>query len=220
LQIYFFSFWQYFYKLKTKSWLSKIFLIEGVFIKSLLAIFLSHKIINSVFGLNFENYWFSQGLIIFSSCFVCYCTFLSIKTQHLKLISLLLSLSTIGFLLIILGLNQYNISHNSFVFWLLQLFFTNFFIFLLSDLLQIKNSNTKIWQLNKLKNHTFLKMIFCILITQLTFLPITFGFLASWFLLTENINSPLFWLIVFSLAVYNLAQVIFANKLLHKIIFT
>ncbi len=214
----FLPFWQYFYKIKTKSWLSKIFLAEGVFVKSLLAIFLSHKIINNVFGFNLENYWFGQAFIILGSLLIFYSVFCITKTQHFKLISLLLSLATVGFLIILLGLNQYHLNYNSFVFWLSHLFFINFLSFLLSDLLHTKHSHTKIWQLSQIKNNLFLKTIFFFLIIQLTFLPITFHFLASWFLLTENMQTQFLWLLVLSLAVYSLAQIVFANKLLQKII--
>ncbi len=216
--IKFLPFWQYFYKLKTKSLLSKIFLIEGVFVKSLLAIFLSDKIINNVFGNHFSQSYFDVFLIILGSILIFYSSFLSVKTQHFKLISLLLSLATVGFLIILLGLNQYNLNYKSFVFWLLHLFFVNFIIFLFSDILQNNAKTTKIWQLNFLKNHIFFKIIFFFLIIQLTFLPITFSFLASWFLLIENLNSSAISIIILSLAVYNLAQVIFANKLLNTIL--
>ena len=101
---------------------------------------------------------------------------------------------------------------------LLHLFFVNFIIFLFSDILQNNAKTTKIWQLNFLKNHIFFKIIFFFLIIQLTFLPITFSFLASWFLLIENLNSSAISIIILSLAVYNLAQVIFANKLLNTIL--
>ena len=216
--IKFLPFWQYFYKLKTKSLLSKIFLIEGVFIKTLLAIFLSDKIINNVFGNHFLQSYFDIFLIFLGSILIFYSSFLSVKTQHLKLISLLLSLATVGFLIILLGLNQYNLNYNSFLFWLLHLFFVNFIIFLFSDILQKNAKATKIWQLNFLKNHIFLKIIFFFLISQLTFLPITFSFLASWFLLIENIHSQTILIIILSLAVYNLAQIIFANKLLNNLL--
>jgi len=214
--IKFLPFWQYFYKLKTKSLLSKIFLIEGIFIKTLLAIFLSDKIINNVFGNNPP--YFNNFLIILGSILIFYSCFLSTKTQHLKLIALLLSLATVGFLIILLGLNQYNLNYNSFLFWLLHLFFVNFFIFLLTDILQKNNKTSKIWQLNWLKNNVFFKTIFFFFIVQLTFLPITFSFLASWFLLTENLNSQLITIIILSLAVYHLAQAIFANKLLNNLL--
>lgn len=214
--IKFLPFWQYFYKLKTKSLLSKIFLIEGIFIKTLLAIFLSDKIINNVFSNNPP--YFNNFLIILGSILIFYSCFLSIKTQHLKLIALLLSLATVGFLIILLGLNQYSLNYNSFLFWLLHLFFVNFLIFLLIDILQKNTKTSKIWQLNWLKNNVFFKTIFFFFIVQLTFLPITFSFLASWFLLTENLNSQLITIIILSLAVYHLAQAIFANKLLNNLL--
>lgn len=214
--IKFLPFWQYFYKLKTKSLLSKIFLIEGIFIKTLLAIFLSDKIINNVFSNNTP--YFNNFLIILGSILIFYSCFLSIKTQHLKLIALLLSLATVGFLIILLGLNQYNLNYNSFLFWLLHLFFVNFFIFLLTDILQKNTKTSKIWQLNSLQNNVFFKTIFFFFIAQFTFLPITFSFLASWFLLTENLNSQLITIIILSLAVYHLAQAIFANKLLNNLL--
>ena len=214
--IKFLPFWQYFYKLKTKSLLSKIFLIEGIFIKTLLAIFLSDKIINNVFGNNPP--YFNNFLIILGSILIFYSCFLSTKTQHLKLIALLLSLATVGFLIILLGLNQYNLNYNSFLFWLLHLFFVNFFIFLLTDILQKNNKTSKIWQLNWLKNNVFFKIIFFFFIAQLTFLPITFSFLASWFLLTENLTSQAIAIIILALAVYHLAQAIFANKLFNNLL--
>jgi hypothetical protein len=85
-------------------------------------------------------------------------------------------------------------------------------------MLQKNAKTTKIWQLNFLKNHIFFKITFFFLITQLTFLPITFSFLASWFLLIENFNSQIISMIILSLAVYNLAQIIFANKLLNTLL--
>jgi formate hydrogenlyase subunit 3/multisubunit Na+/H+ antiporter MnhD subunit len=202
IMLKFMPMWQYFYKIKIKSPLLNIFLIDSIFIRSLVAIFLLIKLIYSIFSwqLFFENYWFSKILLLTGSALSIYASFRIVSTNHLKLATIFLAMSTIG--LIISSINIYSLNNgNSFIFLLCILFVVNFILFLLADLAK-----------NGCCNY-FIKLLLYLLIFQLLSIPASFYFFANWFMLLNSFTYNLSLILIFVVAINNAAQIILAHRL-------
>jgi formate hydrogenlyase subunit 3/multisubunit Na+/H+ antiporter MnhD subunit len=214
--IKFFPFWLYFEKLKNSSLIANFLVIDSLFIKTNVGIFLVLKFIYFFFGnsLIFGSFDFSSILIFLSILLIFYSAIKLYQQKHLKFIAVYFCLNNLGFILACLALQKIE-SLEALFFYLLNFSLVNLLIFIFGSFLKryfSSSSINKIWLIRK--HHFLLVLPLKILVFFLSAFPLTLLFSANWYLAYASFNLGFEAFLIVGIIISNLAYVSIALKLI------
>lgn len=214
--IKFFPFWLYFQKLKSGNSIANFLIIDSLFIKSLIGVFLVLKLIYIFFGNRFlfSNFEFSPIIIFLAILLIFYSAVKLHQQKHLKLICLYFCLNNLGFMLAAMALQTIE-SMQALFFYLLNFSLVNLFIFIFATFLKKNFSSSslgKVWMIYK--NHFFLVLPLKILIFFIAAFPLTILFFANWYMAYASFRLGFEASLIVALLISNFVQVSLAIKLI------
>ncbi len=216
LLIKFFPLWLYFEKIKSGSLIANFLVIESLFIKTNVGIFLMLKFIYFFFGNHFlfVNFDFDPPLIFLAILLISYSSFKLYQQKHLKLIAAYLCLNNLGFILACIALQTIE-SLQALFFYLLNFSLVNLFIFIFGTFLKrhfASSSINKIWLVRH--SHFLLALPLKFLIFSIAAFPLTILFFANWYLAYSSLSLGFEAFLIIVLILSNFVQINLAIKLI------
>ncbi len=212
----FFPFWLYFKKIKSSNAISSFLLVDSLFVKSIVGVFLMLKLIYLFFGshLFLNNSNLKLLLILCAILLIFYSSIRLYSQKHLKIICLYFCLNNLGFMLGALALQTIE-SLQALFFYLLNFSLINLFIFIFATFLKrnfSSSSITKIWLIKK--NHFALVLPLKLLIFFIAAFPLTILFFANWYLAYASFTLGFEAFLLIGLILSNFVQISLAVKLI------
>jgi multicomponent Na+:H+ antiporter subunit D len=210
----FFPLWLYFDKLKSASLIGGFLVIDSLFIKTLIGIFLILKFSYFFFGnsLLFSGFDFDPIIILAAISLIFYSAIRLYMQKHLKLICAYLCLNNLGFIIASIAL-QTTESLQALFFYLISFSLVNLFIFLFAVFLKRHfhtSSIDKIWLIKKSNFSLILPLK--LLIFFIAAFPLTFMFFANWYLAFASMKIGFEIFLFVGLILSNFVQVAIALK--------
>jgi multicomponent Na+:H+ antiporter subunit D len=210
----FFPLWIYFEKIKSSNLLSGLMIINSLFIKSLIGIFLMIKFCYLVFGssLIFSKFNFDLILLIIAIALIFYSALKLYKQKHLKLICAYLCLNNLGFIIATIALHNLA-SLQALFFYLLSFCLVNIFIFLFAVFLKRHFNSSSIIKISIIQELSPAMALPLKLLTLfIAGFPFSLLFFANWHLVLSITEFNFAVVILLGLAVSSFAQVAIAFK--------
>lgn len=220
LIVKFFPLWQYFEKIKSTSLVASFLVIDAFFIKILIGLFLTLKFIYFFFGNNFlfSQYEFSPIMILIGFSLVIYASMKLLKEDHLKLICAFFSISNIGFMVSAIGMQSIE-SMQSLFFFLLNLAFVNFFIFIFANYLKKHHQSSSVDKIFKaVCSNNLCGIPLKLMVIFIAGLPLTFLFFGYWYIALASMDYSLRIIMIIALIFSNYAQLNIAMRIIDSII--
>jgi multicomponent Na+:H+ antiporter subunit D len=220
LIVKFFPLWQYFEKIKSTSLVASFLVIDAFFIKILIGLFLTLKFIYFFFGNNFlfSQYEFSPIMILIGFSLVIYASIKLLKEDHLKLICAFFSISNIGFMVSAIGMQSIE-SMQSLFFFLLNLAFVNFFIFIFANYLKKHHQSSSVDKIFKaVCSNNLCGIPLKLMVIFIAGLPLTFLFFGYWYIALASMDYSLRIIMIIALIFSNYAQLNIAMRIIDSII--
>jgi multicomponent Na+:H+ antiporter subunit D len=217
----FFPFWLYFKKIHNAELIADFLAFDTLFIKTNIGIYLTLRIIYSLFGRNYSfvnlpfdkiSFFIAIGLILYSA--------LKLANQkHLKSIASYLCLNNFGFIIAAIAINKIESLQAAF-FYLINFSLINLFIFIFATFLRRKYKTSSIIKLAKIKQEDFwLTLPLKIIIFFIAGFPLTILFHANWHLALASMDLGYGFLILFAMLFSSLIQIKLATKLITSFYF-
>lgn len=212
----FFPIWLYFKKLRSSSVIASFFIVDSLFIKSLVGVFLLLKFVYFFFGnhLIFESFNFDLPLILAAILLIFYSAINLYRQKHLKLICLYFCLNNLGFMLAAIALQTIE-SIQALFFYILSFALVNFFIFIFASFLKRyfhTSSIQKIWLVRQ--NHSALTLPLKLIVFFVAAFPLSFLFFGNWYLAFSSFKFGFEAFILIALLISNFVHVTIAIRLI------
>lgn len=208
----FFPFWIYFKNIKTPNPIANFLVIDSLFIKTNIGIFLMLKFLYFFFEKNLHN--FSIIILFFALWLIFYTSVKLYKQRHLKIISIYLCLNNLGFIIAAIALHKVE-SLQAMFFYLLNFNLVNLFIFIFATFLQRQFSSSSINIIEVVKkNHVLLILPIKILVIFIIGFPLTILFFANWYLAYSSFVVGVEGLLLLALLFSNFMQLVLVTKLI------
>lgn len=217
----FFPLWLYFEKIKSTSLITGFMVIDSLFVKSLVGIFLIVKFCYLFFGtkLIFLNFGFDHLLLVFASFLIFYSSYKLYNQKHLKLICAYLSLNNLGFIIAAIALQNLE-SLQAMFFYLLSFCLVNLFIFLFATFLKRHfgtSAINKLWLIRE--TSLALTLPFKLLLFFIAAFPLSFLFFANWHLMLATMKFGFESVIFIGLILSNFIYIFISFQIVKALFF-
>jgi formate hydrogenlyase subunit 3/multisubunit Na+/H+ antiporter MnhD subunit len=216
----FFPLWIFFEKLKSSSLVAGFMVIDSLFVKTLVGIFLMIKFCYFLFGagLIFSSFHFDVALLIIAVLLIFYSAFKLYNQKHLKLICAYLCLNNLGFIIAAIALQSLE-SLQSMMFYLLSFCLVNLLIFLFAIFLKRHFKTSSIDKIFLIRNSS-LALPLKFLIFFISAFPLTLLFFANWHLALASMQLNFRAIILVGLVVSNFTHCLIGFKFIRGLFFS
>jgi formate hydrogenlyase subunit 3/multisubunit Na+/H+ antiporter MnhD subunit len=216
LVIKFFPFWLYFEKLKSSNLLANFLVMDSLFIKTNIGIFLLLKFVYFFFGnkLVFGSFDFSSVLIFLSILLIFYSAIKLYQQKHLKFIAAFFCLNNLGFIFACMALQKTE-SLQAMFFYILNFSLVNLLLFIFASFLKRYFASSSIGRIWLIRKHHFLLVLpLKILVFFIAAFPLTILFSANWYMAFSSFRLGFEAFLLIGLIISNFAYVSVAMKLI------
>jgi formate hydrogenlyase subunit 3/multisubunit Na+/H+ antiporter MnhD subunit len=157
-------------------------------------------------------------MILIGFSLVIYASIKLLKEDHLKLICAFFSISNIGFMVSAIGMQSIE-SMQSLFFFLLNLAFVNFFIFIFANYLKKHHQSSSVDKIFKaVCSNNLCGIPLKLMVIFIAGLPLTFLFFGYWYIALASMDYSLRIIMIIALIFSNYAQLNIAMRIIDSII--
>src|SRR3989338_1321474 len=216
--IRFFPLWLYFDKIKSANPIANFLVIDSLFIKTLIGIFLILKFVYFFFHghLFFVGFDFKPLLIFLAILLIFYSSIRLYHQKHLKLICLYFCLNNLGFIIAAIALRTLE-SLQAMFFYLLNFALVNLFIFIFATFLKRYFSTSSIGKLWLVAKDNFLLTLpLKLSLFFVASFPMTIMFFANWYMAYASFKLGFEAFLLAALVISNFSYAAVAIKIVNS----